>query len=54
LAEYLAHHGRRRESARWRIAHEIVEHTAADSLAIIGIQRRGVQLAERVATCING
>jgi pyrimidine operon attenuation protein/uracil phosphoribosyltransferase len=38
-----------------RIAHEIVEHNGgAENLAIIGIQRRGVQLAERVATCING
>lgn len=32
-----------------RIAHEIVEETGGvDDLAIVGIQRRGVQLAERI------
>ncbi|MGH7573121.1 MAG: bifunctional pyr operon transcriptional regulator/uracil phosphoribosyltransferase PyrR [Gemmatimonadota bacterium] len=32
-----------------RIAHEIVEETGgADDLAIVGIQRRGAQLAERI------
>lgn len=33
-----------------RMAHEIVEETGGgDELAIVGIQRRGVQLAERIA-----
>lgn len=32
-----------------RIAHEVVEETGGvDNLAIVGIQRRGVQLAERI------
>ena len=38
-----------------RIAHEIVERNAgAENLVIVGIQRRGVQLAERVAEAIAG
>jgi pyrimidine operon attenuation protein/uracil phosphoribosyltransferase len=38
-----------------RIAHEIVERNGgADNLVIVGIQRRGVQLAERVAKAITG
>jgi pyrimidine operon attenuation protein/uracil phosphoribosyltransferase len=37
-----------------RIAHEIVERNGgAENLVIVGIQRRGVQLAERVAACIE-
>jgi pyrimidine operon attenuation protein/uracil phosphoribosyltransferase len=38
-----------------RIAHEIVERNGgATNLVIVGIQRRGVQLAERVAGYIEG
>jgi len=38
-----------------RLAHEIVEHTAqADRLALVGIRRRGVPLAERLARDIGG
>jgi pyrimidine operon attenuation protein/uracil phosphoribosyltransferase len=38
-----------------RIAHEIVEHNSGPgSLVIVGIQRRGVQLAERIAEAIAG
>ncbi len=37
-----------------RIAHEIVERNGgADNVVIVGIQRRGVQLAERVAGAIS-
>ena len=33
-----------------RIAHEILEHNCgADNVALIGIRRRGVPLAERIA-----
>jgi pyrimidine operon attenuation protein/uracil phosphoribosyltransferase len=36
-----------------RIAHEIVEkHGGTDDLALVGIQRRGVPLADRIATSI--
>lgn len=38
-----------------RIAHEIVERNGgAKELVIVGIQRRGVQLADRIAATING
>ena len=38
-----------------RIAHEIVERNGgASNLVIVGIQRRGVQLADRVAATIRG
>lgn len=38
-----------------RIAHEIVEHNSgAEEVVIVGIQRRGVQLAERIAEAIRG
>lgn len=38
-----------------RIAHEIVEKNGgANGLVIVGIQRRGVQLAERIAGAIDG
>jgi len=41
------------QRALQRIAHEIVEHNGgSDSLIIVGIQRRGVQLAERIAAAI--
>ena len=37
-----------------RIAHEIVERNGgSENLVIVGIQRRGVQLAERVAAAID-
>jgi pyrimidine operon attenuation protein / uracil phosphoribosyltransferase len=37
-----------------RISHEIVEkHGGTDGLALVGIQRRGVPLAERLATAIE-
>ncbi|MFQ5599473.1 MAG: bifunctional pyr operon transcriptional regulator/uracil phosphoribosyltransferase PyrR [Candidatus Krumholzibacteriia bacterium] len=37
-----------------RIAHEIIEHNAgSNSLVIVGIQRRGVQLAEQIAAAIE-
>jgi pyrimidine operon attenuation protein/uracil phosphoribosyltransferase len=32
-----------------RIAHEVAEQTELEGLALVGIQRRGVQLAERLA-----
>ena len=42
------------QRALQRIAHEIVEHNGgSDSLIIVGIQRRGVQLAERIAAAID-
>jgi pyrimidine operon attenuation protein/uracil phosphoribosyltransferase len=38
-----------------RISHEIVEkHGGTDGLALVGIQRRGVPLAERLAAAIEG
>jgi pyrimidine operon attenuation protein/uracil phosphoribosyltransferase len=38
-----------------RISHEIVEkHGGTDGLALVGIQRRGVPLAERLAEQIHG
>ena len=38
-----------------RISHEIVEkHGGTDGLALVGIQRRGVPLAERLAQAIEG
>src|SRR5262245_40823016 len=37
-----------------RIAHEIVERNGgAENLVVVGIQRRGVQLAERIAAAIR-
>jgi len=37
-----------------RIAHEIIEHNGGpDSVVIVGIQRRGVQLAERIVAAIE-
>ena len=37
-----------------RIAHEIIEHNGgSDSVVIVGIQRRGVQLAEKVVSAIE-
>lgn len=37
-----------------RIAHEIIEkNNGADGLALIGIQRRGVPLARRIASVIE-
>ena len=42
------------QRALQRIAHEIVEQNGgSDSLIIVGIQRRGVQLAERIAAAIE-
>ncbi len=42
------------QRALQRIAHEIVERNGgSDSLVIVGIQRRGVQLAERIAAAIE-
>ena len=42
------------QRALQRIAHEIVERNGgSDSLVIVGIQRRGVQLAERIANAID-
>ena len=36
-----------------RIAHEIVEkHGGTDALALVGVQRRGVPLAERIASAV--
>ena len=41
------------QRALQRIAHEIIERNGgSDSLVIVGIQRRGVQLAERIAAAI--
>ncbi|WP_263350953.1 bifunctional pyr operon transcriptional regulator/uracil phosphoribosyltransferase PyrR [Acidicapsa acidisoli] len=38
-----------------RLAHQIVEKTnASEGLALVGIKRRGVPLAERLATLIGG
>ena len=37
-----------------RISHEIVEkHAGTDGLALVGIQRRGVPLAHRIAAAIR-
>jgi pyrimidine operon attenuation protein/uracil phosphoribosyltransferase len=37
-----------------RISHEIVEkHAGTDGLALVGIQRRGVPIAQRIATSIR-
>lgn len=36
-----------------RIASEIVEHAADGPLVIVGIQRRGVQLADRIAPMVE-
>jgi pyrimidine operon attenuation protein/uracil phosphoribosyltransferase len=42
------------QRALQRIAHEIVERNGgSDSLVIVGIQRRGVQLAERIAARVG-
>jgi pyrimidine operon attenuation protein/uracil phosphoribosyltransferase len=42
------------DRALTRIAHEIIEETnGVDDLAIVGIQRRGVQLAEHIAAEIE-
>jgi pyrimidine operon attenuation protein/uracil phosphoribosyltransferase len=48
-------HHERRTDAAGRAAHryEIVERNGSDSLVIVGIQRRGVQLAERIASAIE-
>ncbi len=58
MAEYLAKaaimDAEQMQRAVQRIAHEIVERNAgSDSLVIVGIQRRGVQLAERIAAAIE-
>jgi len=38
-----------------RLAHQIVEKTnASEGLALVGIKRRGIPLAERLATLISG
>ena len=57
MAEFIAKaaimDGDQMQRALQRIAHEIVERNGgSDSLVIVGIQRRGVQLAERVASTI--
>jgi pyrimidine operon attenuation protein / uracil phosphoribosyltransferase len=37
-----------------RISHEIVEkHAGTEGLALVGIQRRGVPIAQRIAACIR-
>jgi pyrimidine operon attenuation protein/uracil phosphoribosyltransferase len=41
------------DRALTRIAHEIVEEASVDHLAIVGIQRRGVQLADRIVAEIE-
>jgi pyrimidine operon attenuation protein / uracil phosphoribosyltransferase len=58
LSEYVAKaaimDAEQMQRALQRIAHEIVEHNGgSDSLIIVGIQRRGVQLAERIAAAID-
>jgi pyrimidine operon attenuation protein/uracil phosphoribosyltransferase len=58
LSEYVAKaaimDAEQMQRALQRIAHEIVEHNGgSDSLIIVGIQRRGVQLAERIAAAIE-
>ncbi len=37
-----------------RLAHEMVEKTGSERLALVGIKRRGVPLAERLAKLIGG
>src|SRR3954463_12698102 len=38
-----------------RLAHQIVEHAnGVDNLGLVGIKRRGVPLAQRLATLIRG
>ena len=38
-----------------RLAHQIVEkNNGSESLALVGIKRRGIPLAERLATLIGG
>ncbi|MEW5758860.1 MAG: bifunctional pyr operon transcriptional regulator/uracil phosphoribosyltransferase PyrR [Candidatus Omnitrophota bacterium] len=41
------------ERSLMRIAHEILEKNTSSDLVIIGIQRRGVHLANRLADCIK-
>jgi pyrimidine operon attenuation protein / uracil phosphoribosyltransferase len=41
------------ERALVRLAHEIVEKTGSEALALVGIRRRGVPLAERLAKLIQ-
>ena len=59
MAEYVAKaaimDAEQMKRALVRIAHEIVERNGgADNIVIVGIQRRGVQLAERIAEAIRG
>jgi len=45
--------GEQMKRAIRRIAHEIIEHNGGtDSIVVVGIQRRGVQLAERIVASI--
>ena len=58
MAEYVAKAAildkEQMQRALRRIAHEIIEHNGgSESLIIVGIQRRGVQLAERIAAAIE-
>ena len=58
MAEYVAKAAildkEQMQRALRRIAHEIIEHNGGpDQLVIVGIQRRGVQLAERIAAAIE-
>jgi pyrimidine operon attenuation protein/uracil phosphoribosyltransferase len=58
LAEYISKtaimDAEQMQRALRRIAHEIIEHNGGcETLVIVGIQRRGVQLAERVAAAIE-
>ena len=46
--------GEQMKRAIRRIAHEIIEHNGGtDSVVVVGIQRRGVQLAERIVASIK-
>jgi pyrimidine operon attenuation protein/uracil phosphoribosyltransferase len=46
--------GEQMKRAIRRIAHEIIEHNGGtDSIVVVGIQRRGVQLAERIVASIE-
>jgi pyrimidine operon attenuation protein/uracil phosphoribosyltransferase len=46
--------GEQMKRALRRIAHEIIEHNGGpDSVIIVGIQRRGVQLAEQIVAAIE-
>ena len=59
MAEYVAKaaimDAEQMKRALVRIAHEIVERNGgAEDVLIVGIQRRGVQLAERIAAAIAG